>query len=387
MEGAYFVGRKEIVDWVNKTCSLSLTKVEETASGAPACMLLDQIYPGQVPLQKVNWNAKQSFEFVGNYKILQDSFTRLKVDRHIDVDRLKEGKYMDNLEFMQWFKRFYEISTGSSERAEDYDAVDARCRGKGGKTFVGSKKAAAAAPRVSSAPGQDARVAARKKAEVEGRKLARSKSAAASDEGCAPSRGARVPATADSNNNKVAAAPGSPGAGARMSSNAAIVANKALVAEVQTLKAEKVEMKGDMVGLEKERDFYFDKLRDIEILLQDMEEDGLFKGAGDIGNEISAKVFKILYATADGFVQSPSAQSQQSAKSGMVTSSPLMAGVGQSQSQSIVGDDEEDAPISPVKYPVSASIELDTGAEGKDDDSTGAGVPAPPDDDDEEEDL
>eukprot|EP00606_Chrysophyceae_sp_TOSAG23-5_P001322 GSChrysophyteH2.ASY1.ANO1.138.1 assembled CDS len=273
-------------------------------------MLLDQIYPGQVPLQK-------------------DSFTRLKVDRHIDVDRLKEGKYMDNLEFMQWFKRFYEISTGRSERAEDYDAVDARCRGKGGKTFVGSKKAAAA-PRV-------------------------------------------------------AAAPGSPGAGARMSSNAAIVANKALVAEVQTLKAEKVEMKGDMIGLEKERDFYFDKLRDIEILLQDMEEEGLFKGGGDIGNEISTKVFKILYATADGFVQSPSAQSQQSAKSGMVTSSPLMAGVGQSQSQSFVGEDEENAPISPVKYPVSASIELDTGAEGKDDDSTGAGVPAPPDEEEEED--
>ena len=391
VEGAYFVGRKEIVDWVNKTCSLSLTKVEETASGAPACMLLDQIFPGQVPLQKVNWNAKQSFEFVGNYKILQDSFTRLKVDRHIDVDRLKEGKYMDNLEFMQWFKRFYEISTGSGERSEEYNAVEARCRGKGGKTFVGTKKTHGAPVRVTSAPGQDARVAARKKAEEEGRKLARSKSAAASDE--APTRGGRGPVA----NAKApaAAAPGSPDAGVRMSSNAAIVANKALVAEVQTLKTEKAEMKGDMVGLEKERDFYFDKLRDIEILLQDMEEEGLFRGSGDIGNEISSKVFKILYATADGFVQSPSAQSQQSVKSNnngnigisaaataAITSPMMSAGVG--QSHSIVGDDEEDSPISPVKYPVSASIEIDAG-EDNDDDSTGAGVPAPPDEEDAED--
>ena len=50
-----------------------------------------------------------------------------------------------------------------------------------------------------------------------------------------------------------------------------------------------------MDGLEKERDFYFDKLRDIEILLQDIEDQGT--GSGDH----IASIFKILYATAEGF--------------------------------------------------------------------------------------
>ena len=54
------------------------------------------------------------------------------------------------------------------------------------------------------------------------------------------------------------------------------------------------EMKIEMDGIDKEREFYFDKLRDIEVMLQDIEEKGH-------GNELTAAIFKILYATADGF--------------------------------------------------------------------------------------
>ncbi len=54
------------------------------------------------------------------------------------------------------------------------------------------------------------------------------------------------------------------------------------------------EMKQDFEGLEKERDFYFEKLRDVEILLQDMEDKNQ-------GNELISAIFKILYATAEGF--------------------------------------------------------------------------------------
>jgi RP/EB family microtubule-associated protein len=56
----------------------------------------------------------------------------------------------------------------------------------------------------------------------------------------------------------------------------------------------------EMDGIEKERDFYFDKLRDIEILFQEMEDSGQ-------GTETTAAIFKILYATADGFEQTDTA--------------------------------------------------------------------------------
>ena len=104
-------------------------RIEETASGAVSCLLLDIMYPGQVPLHRINWSANKSFEYVGNYKILQTAFTKLKIDRHIDVDRMISGRAMDNLEFMQWFKRYFELQVG--ERSSDYDPTAARSRGKG----------------------------------------------------------------------------------------------------------------------------------------------------------------------------------------------------------------------------------------------------------------
>jgi RP/EB family microtubule-associated protein len=57
MDGAFFVGRKEIMDWVNSTLDLNLAKIEDTASGAAACQLLDIMYPGQVPMHKGNNNT------------------------------------------------------------------------------------------------------------------------------------------------------------------------------------------------------------------------------------------------------------------------------------------------------------------------------------------
>ena len=47
-------------------------------------------------------------------------------------------------------------------------------------------------------------------------------------------------------------------------------------------------MKTNVDGLEKERDFYFGKLRDIEVLCQE---------EGAVGTDLSEKVLQILYAT------------------------------------------------------------------------------------------
>lgn len=148
----------------------------------------------------------------------------------------------DNLEFLQWSKRFWDTNFPGHE----YDAV-ARRKGAG---VVGAAPAAPASGRTSTA-------SARKPAITPASKPA-------------PRIGA-------------AAAGGAAGGGA-----AALA-----------LRQENENMKEAITGLEKERDFYFSKLRDIELLLQtaveqdpelDKDENGMIK-----------QIQAILYSTEEGF--------------------------------------------------------------------------------------
>lgn len=123
MEGAFFVSKNELISWVNSTLSLHMTKVEQMASGAAYCQLMDILFPGSVPLSKINWMAKYDHEFLWNYKFLQMSFDKNKIHKNIEVDKLIKGKYQDNLEFLQWFKRFFDLNCKSSE---DYNPVERR---------------------------------------------------------------------------------------------------------------------------------------------------------------------------------------------------------------------------------------------------------------------
>lgn len=55
--------------------------MEQTCNGAIAVQLLDIMFPGKIPMSKLNWAAKQDHEFITNYKVLQTCFTKLKIDR------------------------------------------------------------------------------------------------------------------------------------------------------------------------------------------------------------------------------------------------------------------------------------------------------------------
>merc|ERR1719219_1699143 len=209
------------------------------------------LFPGCIQLKKVKFNTKLEHEYINNFKVLQNSFKSVNVDKIIPVDKLVKGRFQDNFEFVQWFKKFFDANYGG----QDYDALAMR----GGEQVGSSSKPKPGGGAGRPAPGGMSGMPKRSPAQRP-----------------APAA-ARPPARAPTNGGMGGRSNGV-GAGAQ--------------AQIEDLKTEVLEMKLTVEGLEKERDFYFGKLRDVEVMCQENEAEG---------GDIIRKVLDILYQTEDGF--------------------------------------------------------------------------------------
>ena len=53
---------------------------------------MDAIYPGTFNLAKVKWGAKFDYEYLENFKILQNAFDKNAIKKHLD---LRADKFRD----------------------------------------------------------------------------------------------------------------------------------------------------------------------------------------------------------------------------------------------------------------------------------------------------
>ncbi|BEJ12277.1 hypothetical protein CspHIS471_0207370 [Cutaneotrichosporon sp. HIS471] len=222
--------RGELLSWLNDLLAPQVVqKVDECGKGIVYCQVLDSIY-GDLPMSRVKFNARMEYEYLENFKILQKAFSKHKIDKPIPVGKLVKCRMQDNLEFLQWMKKFWDAnSTGAA-----YDTT--------GRGMMASSGSSAPPVRASTARTATGR----------------------------PSVGV--------------AAPRAPSA--------------ASTAQINQLNAQVVEMQAQCEGLEKERDFYFAKLRSIELIVGDrINLDHIDPEERDT----LAKVQEVLYQTEDGF--------------------------------------------------------------------------------------
>jgi len=254
MGEAYFVGKRQLLDWVNSFLGLNYAKVEQMASGAAHCQILDAIFPGKVPLSKVQFDAKYDYEFVKNYKVLQTVFDKMNIDKRVPVQKLIKAKYQDNLEFFQWMKNFFDVRYSG----DDYDAV-----GRRNAALKKQGKKPMKAPKITGV------------SRAEGKTKTGVSSARKSSKPAATKTRTRT------------------NSGPRSSGGESEKKLKAKLKEIEDLNVQVDEMKGHIELLEKERTFYYSKLRNIEILLQDTEDE----------TGLKQKILDILYQTDEGFEQ------------------------------------------------------------------------------------
>lgn len=297
MDNAYFVGRGELLEFFNGLLDLQLTKIEQTASGAVACQLTEYIFPGSIPMTRVNWEAKSDYEFINNYKLLQKAFSKQRIQRHVDVDKLIRAKYQDNLEFCQWLKAFYDQS---GVVRDDYDPSAVRAKGKGGTKYndylnkTASKHGTRAlpagrtrAPRVTPTPAPRPKPAARP---VQAKVVTRATATRPTTTTTRSTMG-KAPLKASENRNRDIPS---------KAQTAKPVIDPQLVKRNAELEESVKEFETTVLELEKERDFYFAKLRNVELMLQ-VKQDSGFEGC-DLESVVGS-IFKVLYATAEDDVE------------------------------------------------------------------------------------
>ena len=101
--------RTDLLAWLNDLLQINYTKVEQCGTGAAYCQVLDSIYGlsplhrlligpsdsliqvslhfavvsaiADIPMSRVKMNAKHEYEFIANFKVLQNVFKAKKIEK------------------------------------------------------------------------------------------------------------------------------------------------------------------------------------------------------------------------------------------------------------------------------------------------------------------
>ncbi|KAG8470815.1 hypothetical protein KFE25_009236 [Diacronema lutheri] len=96
--------RRELVQWIRGKYQPNFQRLEDLSTGAVYCQVLDSVYPGAVALERVKWNAAGEKERLTNFQVLQAGLERAKLTKHVPVDSLLRPSVSAHLEFSQWLK-------------------------------------------------------------------------------------------------------------------------------------------------------------------------------------------------------------------------------------------------------------------------------------------
>ncbi|KMY91802.1 uncharacterized protein Dsimw501_GD10423, isoform C [Drosophila simulans] len=269
------LSRHDMLAWVNDCLQSQFSKIEELCTGAAYCQFMDMLFPNSVPVKRVKFRTNLEHEYIQNFKILQAGFKKMSVDKIIPVDKLIKGRFQDNFEFLQWFKKFFDANYDGRE----YDPVSQRGgvklgngngHGSNGGSGVGSSNndLHLMHRRPLQAPAAGGRMPARVIASTVSKVLPRTNNAAPASR---LNAGANSTGTVKKND----------------------ASNSVNNQQIEEMSNQVMDMRINLEGLEKERDFYFSKLRDIEILCQEADDAE--------AHPIIQKILDILYATEDGF--------------------------------------------------------------------------------------
>ncbi|KAH7728668.1 EBF3-S protein [Aphelenchoides avenae] len=280
------LSRNDMLMWVNECLQSEFTKIEQLHSGEAYCLFTEVVFPGSIQLKRVKWNSRNELDWLSNWKLVATTWKQIGIERQPQVDKIVKGKFQDNFEFLQWFKKFFDANYDGHE----YDPVALRNfeelpkdSKKGGAaqqpSRMPNRTAAAARPTAAPAPQR-----ASSNVSVNSTGTATKKPATTTPAATRPTPTFKQPPVSARTSAAAAQAPSAGGVPQQQYDD--------LQRELEDLRRQLAETDNVISSLETERDFYFQKLRQIEVMAQDSEATGHM--------DVRA-VLNVLYETAEGF--------------------------------------------------------------------------------------
>lgn len=257
--------KSELLEWINSYFDVNYTKIEQCGNGVVYCLIFDTLYPNTININKLSKNPKTEFQILTNFKLLQNGFNKVKISRDVNVERLIKCRLQDNLEFLQWFAKLW------CDNNKDF-------------TFSSLSSIDRTSSRKSSlAPNKESTPTNSRKPSI------------------TPSRSASSTRPVSSTRPSLTTRPIS-------SRNTSSTSPSIDIQEFNKLKEENKllnEKLDDILvlkeGLETERNFYFNKLRQIEIICQNIQTNK-YKERQISLIELTNNLTEIMYSTEDGFL-------------------------------------------------------------------------------------
>lgn len=282
------MSRSELLTWLNETFGLNYTKIENCGTGAAFCLIMNSIY-NDLPIQKLKLNTTSEYDYRINWKILQASFNKQNITKIIDVDRLIKCRLQDNLDLLQYLHKYW-LTNHNNPLAtlEASGRLTPTIRRNG--TFEPTKRLPS--ERVSLTERKISSASDKRPPSTDSRRVS---SADTSRRTSSADFSRRV---SSSSSNRVTSTSGR-SSGTRQPVSAASTIPNELLEELNNYK-----LSSNL--FESERNFFYNKLIELETLAQnilDLNEKGKLSDLGEMSVvDLATTVQSILYKTQEGFL-------------------------------------------------------------------------------------
>ena len=115
----------ELIEWFNGKLEMEYKQLSEFRTGAAVCHLFHMLHPNSSKLWRVNFDANATYQYIQNWKLLQQMFNTLHIKREFSIESLvaETNTKRDMLNFLQWCRLYFDkhkpVGTGGHINAAE----------------------------------------------------------------------------------------------------------------------------------------------------------------------------------------------------------------------------------------------------------------------------